>query len=76
LTLLQEQAQRILNLDDEFRHREETLLSDARAERERVRQSSYRATQVKMEELNETLAREELELERKYLKFEENLRNK
>jgi len=29
-----------------------------------------------MEELNETLAREELELERKYLKFEENLRNK
>jgi len=65
-----------LNLEDEFRLKEKALLSDARAERERVRQSSYRATQVKIEELNETLAREELELERKYLKFEENLRNK
>lgn len=73
---LHERTERLLKLEEEQRQKEANLLVEMREERNKVEQDCYNGLKVKMDELKETLAKEEMEMERKYLKFEENLRNK
>lgn len=51
-------------------------MAEAREEREKMKQECYKSIGGKLEKLDESLMEEELELERKYLKFEENLRSR
>lgn len=66
----------ILKLENECRGKEETVLGQLRRDMEAKKQACMRECNMKLEKLKESIVEEELELERKYLKFEENLRNK
>lgn len=68
-------ADSILKIGDTHRDKEEKNLACSRERREKTRQDCYKDISSKLEKLSETLMEEEMELERKYLKFEENLRN-
>lgn len=71
-----ERTEKILKLESEFRERDEQVLGSKRKETERRRQACMMECNAKLERLRESIMREEMDLERKYLKFEENLRNK
>lgn len=76
VTQLIDRTDRLLKMEEEHREREARLLEPERKERISTRQNFDKNLRIKFEKLNESLLSEELELERKYLKFEENLRNK
>lgn len=50
------------------------MLHQVREEREKIKRDTYKRTLIDLEKVNESLMAEEVELERKYLMFEENLR--
>ena len=66
----------MLKLEDEYRDKEEKLLGEKRKQLNRKKEDCLRSCNMRLEKLKESLVQEELEAERKYLKFEENLRDK
>lgn len=76
VTITYNKALRILQIDNEFKKMEEESLEDARARRDKLKHECQKDSVLKLENLNETLVSKELEMERKYLLFEDKLRNK
>lgn len=76
VTLTHEKASKLLQIEDEYRKLEEESLEKQREERDKKKQELRRDITLKLEKLNHALVSEELEIERKYLLFEENLRSK
>lgn len=71
-----ERAKRILQLEEEYQEKECSTLRKVREERDRLKQERLKDVTTKLEALNETLIGEGVEMERKFLLFEDNLRNK
>lgn len=71
---LVDKAESILRLAGEQQNKNEQLLAERRNELERRKEECLRDCNLKLERFRESIVSEELELERKYLKFEENLR--
>lgn len=74
ISTLIERAEGLLKTEKEFREEEKIRLAGAREERDLLMQDKARRVNLKLEKLEEGIMAEELELERKYLKLEENLR--
>lgn len=64
-----------MSIEKDYQRKEANLFGQARSEHEKAKQDCLRENNIRLEKLRETLVEEELELERKYLKFEENLHN-
>lgn len=71
---LNELSNRLLQIEDQFKVKEELELRDVRAKREKTKQDMLKKLDNELQRLNDTLHKEEADLERKYLRFEENLR--
>lgn len=71
---LYEKAERTLKIEEKQREKEAKMLSEIRDQREKTKQDAYEKRIINLEKLKETLMEEEMEIERKYLMFEENLR--
>ena len=71
-----DRTESILRLENKCRENDERILGERRRELESRKQACMKNCNTKLERLRESIVEEELELERKYLKFEENLRNK
>jgi hypothetical protein len=76
VTSLIDRAEGILQIENEFREKNESILGAKRREMEQKRLACLTKCNAKLEKLKESNMKDELELERRYLKFEENLRNK
>lgn len=76
VSLLVGQAETILNNEEINSSRSSKINRDRRKEFEKMKSDCLMDCNTKLENLKESIVQEELELERKYLKFEENLRNK
>jgi len=63
-------------MDEDFRKKEETDLGSLREQLDKKKQDCLIGCRKRLEDLREYIMEEDLELERKYLKFEENLRDK
>lgn len=74
--LLVEQTEKILSLEEANRIKSDQLVMEKRKELETKKADCLMECNTKLEKLKESIVQEELDLERKYLKFEENLRNK
>ena len=75
VTSLVDRAERILKIEGECRARNDVISGKRRNEMEQKRQACLSKCNMQLEKLRESFMREELELERRYLKFEDNLRN-
>lgn len=63
-------------MEAHYRKKEDELLADIRQERAKVRMDCDKDIQDRLDKLNKRLIEEELDLEKKYSKFEQNLLNK
>lgn len=76
VTLLTDRAERILKIEPDQRDRSDRLLEQDRQDRLKIRQDKCSTTNAQLESLERSLIQEELDLERKYLKFEQKLSQK
>lgn len=74
LTSMLDGAVKVLEIDNESRLKEEQALGKSRIEREQRKQNKIKSMTISLQKLEESLLAEEIELERKYLKLEENLK--
>lgn len=74
LSSVLERTEKLLAIETEARSREDKLFSEQRKVLERKREEVLNRTSMELNSLKESLIEEELELQRKYLRFEETLR--
>lgn len=70
MSSLEERADRLIKSEEHWRQKEGILLSDSRRELEKSMQDRSEDITRRLKRLSESLANEELELERSYLEFE------
>lgn len=75
LTILVDRTSKLLEVQEIYKKKETDTLGPTREALEIKRQQLDREMKIKLDNLSESLVSAELDLQRKYLKFEENLRS-